>query len=123
MPGFDEIIWQAEIEGVNAGWSNPCIEVWFDAYFGKMNACIDSVTCCRNFAELFEKKVGQEYSKSIAQIYELLNRYGNEATAIKVAEQRLQSHLSGGTNIPSEMSPCTTLHRLVGEIRYKTSVG
>ena len=120
VPGFDKIIQQADIEGVNVGWSNPCIEVWFNAYFGKMNACIDSVTCCRNFSVLFEKITGQEYIKSSSQIYELLSRNGDEVTAINIAERRLQGHLIDGKNIPSEMFPCTTLHRLVDEIRRKT---
>ena len=38
---FDEIIKQANRESVHVGWSNPCIEIWFDAYFGKMHAYRD----------------------------------------------------------------------------------
>ena len=61
---FDQIIENAKQEGVNVGWSNPCIEIWFDAYFGRMHGYQDSVTCCREFANTFEKKTGQEYKKS-----------------------------------------------------------
>lgn len=39
---FDKIIEQAQKEGVSVGWSNPCIEIWFDAYFGKMHTYNDS---------------------------------------------------------------------------------
>lgn len=57
---FDQIIETAMQEGVHVGWSNPCIEIWFDAYFGRMHSYQDSVICCREFANTFEKKTGQE---------------------------------------------------------------
>lgn len=33
---FDQIIRDAEQKGVRAGWSDPCIEIWFSAYLGSM---------------------------------------------------------------------------------------
>lgn len=116
---FDQIIEHARQENIYVGWSNPCIEIWFDAYFGKMHGYQDSVTCCREFANTFEKKSGQEYKKSSGQIYTMLNRYGNEAEAIGVAESRLKQYLRDGIYKPSEMCPCTTVHRLVAELREK----
>lgn len=116
---FDQIIETARQEGINVGWSNPCIEIWFDAYFGKMHSYQDSVTCCREFANTFEKKTGQKYKKSSQQIYTLLNRYGNEAEAVKIAKCRLAQYLRDGTGNPSEMCPCTTVHKLVSEIWKK----
>lgn len=119
VAGFDHIIETARQNGVKVGWSNPCIEIWFDAYFGKMHSYQDSVTCCREFAATFEKKTGQEYKKSNRQIYAMLNRYGNEAEAIRTVESRLRQYLQNGTESPSEMCPCTTVHRLVDEIKDK----
>lgn len=116
---FDQIIETAKQEGVHVGWSNPCIEIWFDAYFGSMHSYQDSVTCCREFANTFEKRTGQEYKKSSNQIYTLLNRYGDEAAAIKTAESRLAQYLRDGMDKPSEMCPCTTVHKLVEEICKK----
>ena len=84
-----------------------------------MHGYQDSVTCCREFANTFEKKTGQEYKKSSGQIYTMLNRYGNEMEAIKIAESRLTQYLRGGIDKPSEMCPCTTMHRLISEIREK----
>ena len=118
---FDEIIKQARREGVHVGWSNPCIEIWFDAYFGKMHAYQDSVTCCREFGATFEKKTGQEYQKANRQIYDLLNRYGDESGAIQIAENRFQQFRRDGFCKPSEMCPCTTVQHLVDEIKKKTS--
>ena len=118
---FDEIIKQANREGVHVGWSNPCIEIWFDAYFGKMHAYQDSVTCCREFGATFEKKTGQEYQKANRQIYDLLNRYGDESEAIQIAEKRFQQYRRDGFCNPSEMCPCTTIQHLVDEIKKKIS--
>ncbi|WP_418666051.1 RloB family protein [Allofournierella sp.] len=117
---FDQIIETAKREGVRAGWSNLCIEIWFDAYFGKMHSYVDSVVCCREFANTFEKKTGQEYRKSSGQIYALLNQYGEETVAIQLAESRLSQYLKNGRDKPSQMCPCTTVHKLVREIRKKT---
>lgn len=119
VDGFDQIIATAKQEGVHVGWSNPCIEIWFDAYFGKMHTYQDSVACCREFANTFEKKTGQKYKKSSSRIYTMLNRHGDEAKAIKIAESRLAQHLKDGIDKPSEMCPCTTIHRLVNEIKDK----
>lgn len=116
---FDEIIEQAKREGVNVGWSNPCIEIWFDAYFGRMHSYSDSVVCCRKFGEIFEHKTSQEYHKDNPQIYTVLNRFGDESKAIQIAENRLQGYLKDGIDKPSEMCPSTTVHKLVDEIQQK----
>ena len=118
---FDEIIAQAQKEGVRAGWSNPCIEIWFDAYFGKMHSYSDSVVCCRKFAETFKQRTDQEYHKDNLQIYTVLNRFGDESKAIQIAESRLQGYLKYGIDKPSEMCPCTTLQQLVNEIHEKVN--
>lgn len=116
---FDEIIERAKREGINVVWSNPCIEIWFDAYFGKMHSYNDSVICCRRFGETFQHRTGQKYHKDNLQIYAVLNRFGDEAKAIQIAENRLQGYLKDGIERPSEMCPCTTVHRLANEIRQK----
>ena len=116
---FDEIISDAEQNGTHVAWSNPCIEIWFDAYFGKMHGYQDSVACCEGFAKTFKMKTGQKYKKSDEQIYNKLNQYGDECTAIQNAEKKLQEHYQNGRNDPSEMCPCTTVHRLILEIKQK----
>lgn len=119
VENFDEIIETAEREGINVGWSNPCIEIWFDSYFGKIHPYPDSVACCKGFASTFERKTGQAYKKSSGQIYDLLNRYGDEAVAVKKSEERLQGYIRDDVITPSKMCPCTTVHRLVNEIKKK----
>lgn len=120
VPDFDVLIRQAENNGINVAWSNPCLEVWFFAYYGSIPTVIDSVQCCSKFAELFQKKTGFEYSKSDRQLYARLTSTGDESKAIQVAKQRLRSHMDGNLKKPSDMVPCTMVQDLVEEIRKKT---
>ena len=120
---FDEIIRQAEDKGINVGWTNPCIEEWFNAYFGAMPTYSDSVACCNGFAQTFRRITGQKYVKSDKGIYEKLNRYGDEEQAIKLADQKCREHKLNGNEKPSEMCPCTTVHRLVREVKSKIPTG
>lgn len=48
---FDKIVSAALEKGINVGWSNPCIEIWFSAYFGSMPPYQESVSCCNGFAQ------------------------------------------------------------------------
>lgn len=118
---FDKIIAEAESKDIKVGWSNPCIEIWFDAYFGRMPVVQDSISCWKGFATLYEKQTGQAYEKSNQQIYAMLKKFGKEGDAIKLAESRLQAHLKDGKTLPSQMCPGTTLHHLVNEIRKKAT--
>lgn len=121
VTNFDEIIAKAQKESVSVGWSNPCIEIWFDAYFGKIHSYSDSVVCCRKFAETFKQRTGQEYHKDNPQIYAVLNRFGDESKAIQIADNRLRGYLRDSVKKPSEMCPCTTIHKLISEIHCKTA--
>lgn len=119
VKNFDDIIVSATRKSINVGWSNPCIEIWFHAYFGSMPTFQTSVSCCSGFENCYEKKVGQKYSKAENDIYNKLCKYGNENAAIKLAEQKLTEQIRNGVELPSKMCPCTTLHLLVNEIKNK----
>ena len=51
----------------------------------------------------------------------MLKEYGDEVSAIKIAELKLQQHLKDGKNIPADMIPCTKVHLLVNEILEKVN--
>lgn len=116
---FDRIVAEAERKGIKVGWSNPCIEIWFDAYFGEMPTTQDSVHCCQDFGQRFQKKTGQKYKKSDTHIYQKLNQAGDEVKAIQLAQRQLERSCQAGERTPSKMCSCTTLHHLVDEIRRK----
>ena len=116
---FDKIISEALSKGINVGWTNPCIEEWFHAYFGSMPTYSNSVACCDNFARVFERIAKQKYDKSDPSIYDKLNRFGDEREAIRIAEQKMSEHERNGRDKPSEKCPGTTVHLLVDEIKSK----
>ena len=119
VKNFDEIIRQARDRGISVGWTNPCIEAWFNAYFGEMPNYQDSVSCCSGFSTTYERATRQRYVKSDTQIYEKLNRFGDEERAIALAEQKITEHRADCKDKPSKMCPCTTVHLLVREIKSK----
>lgn len=116
---FDKIIEEAETSGVKVAWSNPCFEIWFYTYFGKMSNYQDSITCCSEFSKEYEKNVGQEYHKTDDRLYNKLVDNGDEIKAIEIAERKLKQHLLNGKKNPSEMISGPTVHVLVNEIKNK----
>lgn len=120
VKNFVSIIENAMNSNIGVVWSNPCIEIWFNTYFGKMPNYQDSTICCKEFGKEFQKKFNQEYDKVDDRLYLKLLSKGNEEEAIQIAERKLKEHSCNGKNKPSEMIPATTVHQLVGKIRqYK----
>lgn len=119
VKNFDQIISLAKEKGINVGWSNPCIEIWFSAYFGAMPTYLDSVACCSGFAEDYFKITGQNYQKADIAIYSKLCRFGDEKQAFVIAKQKLQENQHNGRTTPSQMCPATTLSFLIEEIKNK----
>lgn len=119
VQGFDEIIAEAKRKDIEVGWSNPCFEIWMYAYFGAMPAIRDSWTCCSDFGQVYEKKTGQKYFKSDEKMYGKLCMAGDEEKVLQIAQQKLEQCKREGKTKPSEMCPCTTVHKLVGEIKEK----
>lgn len=117
---FDEIINEANLKGIEVGWSNPCFEIWLYAYFGFMPTVYESWNCCMGFGNLFEKKTGQKYLKADNELYNKIYLNGDEEKAINIAKQKYKQFIHNGITKPSKMCPCTTLSGLIGEIKkYK----
>ena len=116
---FDSIIQSAINKGMSVGWSNPCFEIWLQAYLGAMPNYASSVKCVEGFSKAYEKILGKEYSKNSKTIYQDLNSVGNEENAIKLAFAKLGEAYKQFT-LPSKMCPATTVQQLVDEIRRKT---
>lgn len=75
--------------------------------------------CCSEFGRVYENKTGQKYSKADEQMYGKICKAGDEIKAIQIARQKLEQCKREGKTKPSEMCPCTTVHKLVGEIKAK----
>ena len=116
---FDKIIDDAERNGINVGWSNPCFEVWLSSYFGNIPYTDTSVKCCNEFSNIYKKKTNIDYKKSNENLYRNLIKFGNEDKAIERSKNKRKNFERDGINKPSEMFPCTTVDALVEEIRNK----
>lgn len=113
---FDKIIENAKRNKIKVAWSNPCIEIWFSSYFGEIPNNIESIKCNKSFKKIYQEKTNNKYKKSDVDIYNKLNKYGDEEEALKISEQRFRNQLKIK---PSEMYSTTTLYMLVGEIKGK----
>lgn len=128
VQGFDEIVDVAtRVKGYGVGWSNPCIEAWFCAYFGKMPQCDNSKKCVGKFGEMYKNKTNREYHKNDEKIYEILSNFGDERRAIEIAKNRLRGYKDeyedGKDKMkPPEIFPASTLYELVEEIRHKAEL-
>lgn len=120
VEGFDEIISEAEDKGIQVGWSNPCFEIWLLAYLGAMPVIQNSWKCCSEFERIYENRTGLKYSKSDDGLYPRLCKVGNEEKAIQIAQKKLEQCIREGKTKPSEMLPCTTVHKLISEIKTKS---
>lgn len=114
---FNQIIENANQKGIQVAWSNPCIEIWFSGYFGKMH-CIDSVTCCSNFSELYKNKTGLNYSKNDDSIYTILNKFGDEKQAIKYFKKKHENAIKCGIK-PDDQVGGSCIFLLLEEINKK----
>jgi hypothetical protein len=121
VPNFDNIITSAKANNINVGWSNPCIEIWFSAYFGAMPTCNDSVSCNDSFEKIYLKVTKQKYDKADKDIYAKLGRFGDETNAITLAKQKIREHEKNGKRSHAQMCPATTLHNLIEEIKVKVN--
>jgi hypothetical protein len=119
LANFDQIICEADNQGISVGWSNPCIEIWFLEYFGSSSTFQESIQCVTAFKKAFKTATGQEYHKDDKDIYKKLCKYGNEENAISSAVKKLKNHDT--CKNPSEKLGATTLHQLIEEIRRTIS--
>jgi len=118
VKNFDKIIADAGRQNVYVGWSNPCIEVWFHAYFSEMPVNAVPAKCISVFAADYKRLTKQEYDKTDGSIYRKLCKFGDEKTAIEIAGKRYQQRQESCVK-PSEMLSTTTLYMLVEEIQEK----
>lgn len=114
---FDEIIYKAKESRISVAWSNPCLEIWFHAYFGEMPDSATSHECIQSFSNTFSHKTGTRYKKNDSDIYRKLIEWGDEERAIRFAEEKYQWHKQRECTAPSQMKPCTKIHCLVKSLK------
>lgn len=114
---FDKIIISAKKQGIHVAWSNPCIEIFFHAYYGRRPKNTDVKKCISAFSSDFRKATKKEYLKNDRKIYDWLWHYGNEKHALELSKQTLDlSMKQAKIKKPSSYCPGSTLHEIVSKI-------
>ena len=114
---FDMIISKATAKGIHVAWSNPCIEIFFHAYYGKMPNNEEAIKCIEAFKRDFKRITGKEYKKNDSSIYTILLTTGDEDKALVLSLKTLISSIKkSDVKKPSNYCPASTLHELVGKV-------
>lgn len=114
---FDNIISSAKKHGINVAWSNPCIEIFFHAYYGRMPNNADAKQCISAFSTDFQKATKKEYTKNDKDIYSLLCHSGDEKRALELSKNKLEQSMNQAKiKKPSSYCPGSTLHNIVSKI-------
>lgn len=82
---------------MNIGWSNPCFET---------------------FEKIFKENTSKKYKKSEVKIYNILCENGDEDKAIQRAREKYHQ-IRKEYSQPSKMIGCTTVYKLVEELKKK----
>lgn len=119
VKNFDTLIEEAKNSKMNVGWSNPCFEIWLMAYLKNLENISNSQFCCSRFEKIYTERTGKNsYEKAEEKIYNILLEFGEEEKAIEKA--RVKYHTSKEEyRIPSKMIGCTTVYKLVEELKSK----
>ena len=118
VKNFDKLIEEAKENKMNVGWSNPCFEIWLMSYFQSPKNIEESQKCCETFEKIFKENTGKKYEKSEEKIYNILCKKGDENKAIQRAREKYHQ-VRKDYSQPSKMIGCTTVYKLVEELKKK----
>ena len=118
IKNFDRLIEKAKESKMNVGWSNPCFEIWLMSYFQNPKNINDSQKCCETFEKIFKENTDKNYEKSEEKIYNILCKKGDENKAIQRAREKYHQ-VRKEYSQPSKMIGCTTVYKLVEELKKK----
>lgn len=109
---FDNAIHMAEADEIGCAWSNEAFELWYILHFE------DRQTGMRRteYKKKLSKYLGVHYRKNATDMHEQLAARGNPVVAAKRAKRLEESRIDDGIT-PSLANPCTTVYKLVDELR------
>ena len=74
--------------------------------------------CCETFEKIFKENTDKNYEKSEEKIYNILCKKGDENKAIQRAREKYHQ-VRKEYSQPSKMIGCTTVYKLVEELKKK----
>lgn len=123
FPGdnFDNAIHKANSQNMQCAWSNEAFELWYLLHFQFISTPM-SRDDYKSYLENEIHKKGDNsftYVKNATDLFEIINKHGSEAFAIKNAE-KLKDRFDD--NKFSTHNPCTLVHELIHELRNPIEV-
>ncbi len=101
---------------INCAWTNEAFELWYLLHFNFYNTGISRA----QYQKLIEKEVNIaanrtdfKYKKNSKEMLAILNKFGNQKSAIKNAEKLEKLYFDRSF---SNHNPCTKVHKLIKEL-------
>jgi hypothetical protein len=115
---FNNAIFKANSNGMNAAWCNEAIELWFLLHFEYLNSGIHRYQYIDKLNEHFRSKHinNGRYEKNLENIFEILCEHGDVKEAIQRSKMLKNCCEEQNIYSPADMNPCTTINRLVAEL-------
>lgn len=111
---FDNAIYKCRSKKIDAAWSNEAFELWYVFHF-----TVRITAMSRNeYKKWLERKISELmgktfiYEKNRPDMYDILQKYGDEAQAIIRAKNQENNFLDDGIS-PARQNPCTLVYKLV----------
>jgi hypothetical protein len=119
---FNSAILKAAANGIECAWSNQAFELWYLLHFHNRVTPMHRDDYKKAIETAINEKIGSkkcpfEYKKNALDMFDVLNRYGNQEQAIKWAND-LNSKFEGKDF--ANFNPSTQVFRLVEELIGKS---
>jgi hypothetical protein len=114
---FNNAIDKAMSKKIGCAWSNEAFELWYLLHFYYR----DTGMSRNEYKKVIEKAVGEKmgaefkYEKNSPNMYDILNEYGNQVSAIKNAEKLMEFHAKQQKPF-AKQNPATMVYKLVEEL-------
>lgn len=118
---FNGAIQKAKANGIYCAWSNEAFELWYLLHFQYRNTPMSR----HDYKRAIEKSINNliksskkfEYKKNSLEMYDILEKYGDQTQATNWAKNLISQQTS---NDFSKHNPCTTVYELVEELKGKS---
>ena len=120
---FNAAILKAKSTGISCAWSNEAFELWYLLHFQYRNTGMHRNEYKKAIEDSVNEQIKNEkkkfvYAKNVTDMYDVLQRFGNQEQAILWAKKLMQQY--DGQQY-ADYNPATTVYQLVEELTGKSS--
>lgn len=117
---FNTAIHKGEQNGIGCAWSNEAFELWYLLHFQYRNTPMSRSDYANAISKAINDKQSSgkpfRYAKNSKNMHEILLQHGSEEEAIENAKRLHKTHTGTAYALHN---PCTTVYKLVEELRGK----